>query len=179
MPFIGFQDLQPSMFIGKSIGLEYIFDIITGTCKANLKCDGYIVQSYDGSIGIDLPLNSSNRAQLEGSIVSSLVGSVVTKNPMELLGVTKQQFSTSQKGSFSASTGVCQPLKPFVIIDRPTLKYPAKYGKNVGYMCNQVLSLASLSGYTEVDANVDLSGIVCSENERNQIRQLLSQGVFL
>lgn len=79
LPFIGLKDLDTSLFMGKTVSLRYIVDIITGACKAELRYNGAMLADFEGSMGIDVSLTASNRAQVEAAFISNTVSSV-TRN---------------------------------------------------------------------------------------------------
>lgn len=79
LPFIGLKDLDTSLFMGKTISVRYIVDIITGACKAELRYNGAMLADFEGSMGIDVSLTASNRAQVEAAFIANTVSSV-TRN---------------------------------------------------------------------------------------------------
>lgn len=79
LPFIGLKDLDTSLFMGKTVSLRYIVDIITGACKAELRYNGALLTDFEGSMGIDVSLTASNRAQVEAAFIGNTVSSV-TRN---------------------------------------------------------------------------------------------------
>lgn len=183
LPFIGFKELDTNTFMNKTLKVIYIFDLITGSVKAQLFANNVYVQSYDGNAGIDIPLTSSNRAQVEGAFIGSALSAVESKSLIgassALLNGAMTPYSFSTKGSYSPSCGSHDTRKIFVIYDRPTLQIPSTYGHDFGYPCKLSRSLGSVNGFTIVNSNIDLNGITCTETEREEIRQLLTSGVYL
>lgn len=183
LPFIGFKELDTNTFMNKTLKVIYIFDLITGSVKAQLFASNVYVQSYDGNAGIDIPLTSSNRAQVEGAFIGSALSAVESKSLIgassALLNGAMTPYSFSTKGSYSPSCGTHDTRKIFVIYDRPTLQIPSTYGHDFGYPCKLSRSLGSVNGFTMVNSNIDLNGITCTETEREEIRQLLTNGVYL
>ena len=183
LPFIGFKELDTNTFMNKTLKVIYIFDLITGSVKAQLFASNVYVQSYDGNAGIDIPLTSSNRAQVEGAFIGSALSAVESKSLIgassALLNGAMTPYSFSTKGSYSPSCGTHDTRKIFVIYDRPTLQIPSTYGHDFGYPCKLSRSLGSVNGFTIVNSNIDLNGITCTETEREEIRQLLTSGVYL
>lgn len=183
LPFIGFKELDTNTFMNKTLKVIYIFDLITGSVKTQLFANNVYVQSYDGNAGIDIPLTSSNRAQVEGAFIGSALSAVESKSLIgassALLNGAMTPYSFSTKGSYSPSCGTHDTRKIFVIYDRPTLQIPSTYGHDFGYPCKLSRSLGSVNGFTIVNSNIDLNGITCTETEREEIRQLLTSGVYL
>jgi glucose-1-phosphate adenylyltransferase len=63
--------------------------------------------------------------------------------------------------------------------DRPVYTKPKKFAHQNGHMCNLTCLLSELHGYTVIDNTVDLSGIACSKEERDELMKLLTSGVYL
>lgn len=191
LPLIGvITDLSPQEICGYTITLKYSFDLITGECTAMLfnnrgggeNCIGI----YKGNCGIDIPLTSSNRAQVEagyisdflgftGSVFTADVGGVVNSG----LNALSRQYTSKSSGSVS---GVCAqglPQNAYLTISENATQIPSNYAETYGRPCNLTKKLKNLSGFTVCDKNIKLSNIECTKNELNEIRQLLSEGVFL
>lgn len=68
----------------RTLTVEYVFDMIYGTCAALLYMDGSLFGVYNGSCGVDIPLTQSNRASNQlalnkdgGNMVTGIVTSTV------------------------------------------------------------------------------------------------------
>lgn len=94
------------------------------------------------------------------------------------LAAARSPIQFPRSGSFGTSSAGLGIQIPYLLISRPVQNYPANYGGLYGYPSNITRTLGSLSGYTEVAA-IHLDGIVCSEDERNEIYELLRGGVIL
>lgn len=186
IPFIGFKELDTSLFMGKTLKVEYIIDLITGACKALLFANDIYCQSFDGVCGIDIPLTSNNRAQVEASYVMGALGTAVSAASGNIAGVATSMlmsamtpFHYSTKGTYSPSCGSFETRLCYLVIDRPTFQYPSTYRHDKGLPCQLSRSLGSLSGFTVCDGSVDLSGISCTEAEKEMLRNELTTGVYL
>lgn len=183
LPFIGFKELDANTFMGKILKVIYIFDLITGSVKAQLFSNNVYVESYDGNAGIEIPLTASNRAQVEGAFISSALSALESKSVPSvgsaLLDGAMTPYTFSTKGSYSPSCGSYDTRKVFVIYDRPTLQIPSTYGHDKGYPCKLSRSLGSVNGFTVVSDSVDLSGIACTDKERQEIYNALTSGVYI
>lgn len=191
LPYIGFVNIDPNKFTNHVLTVIYSFDVILGYCKAMLYADNIYVESHDGTCGIDVPLTSTNRATVEAGLVTTAIGGaadVLSGGGAEaaIKGVGKfasewigRQYHSSRSGSYSPVLGWIEPNKCYLCLIQPNAQYPQNYGHLMGYPCNLSAYLGSLRGYTEVDSGIDLSGIPCTETERDMIRQILSEGVYL
>lgn len=185
LPFIGFKLLDTSKYMGRTLKLEYIFDLITGACKALISANGVVQDEYDGACGIDIPLNASNRAQVEAGYITSALGSVasiasgnVMTGVSGALSGAMAQFHTQTEGTYSPTCGAYETRTAYVIYDRPTYQEIDMFNHTRGKCCNLSLSIANLTGFTVCDRNIDTSGIPCTEEERQEIVSILSTGFF-
>lgn len=193
LPFIGLRDLDPSIVVGRTFELFYIFDVVTGTCKAVMTCDGSEVYAFDGMAGIDIPITSNNRAQFEAGIASSLVSSgiqagasLATGNPIGLVGsvstavsgVAGAQFRSITSGSPSPQTSWYESKHIYLIIRRPRYSRPATFDHTYGRPCNATYRLSQLNGFTKIANDCDLSGITASETLKEKLRDLLTSGIY-
>lgn len=194
LPFIGFQDIDSSKFMNKKLSVKYVFDLVSGACKAMIFCDDIYVQSFDGQAGIDVPLTSSNRAQQDAAFIGSMLPGVSfgatllgkgSKSKMLHGSLTANtdvaipQYHYSTKGGYSPTCGFFETRLCYLIFNRPVVQYPSSYGHNAGYPCNLTCTLGTLSGFTIVDRGIDLSGIPCTQEERDMILEYLTTGVYL
>lgn len=186
LPFIGFKELDTNVFMGKTLKLYYVFDFITGAVKAQIFANDIYCMSFDATAGIDIPITASNRAQVEASYIKSALsvgGSIASGNPLVAVGglleSANTQYHYNTQGTFSPSCGFHDTRLAYVIYDRPTAQYPTTYNHNCGKPCLLSRNLGSVSGYTEVDKGIELSGIPCTESERKEILDLITTGIFL
>ena len=186
IPYIGFKELDTSQFMGHMIKVEYIIDVITASCKALLFADDIYVQSFDGQCGIDIPVTASNRAQVEASYISGALGAIGELATGDILGAASGALNTAMtpyhyntQGAYNPSCGSFETKLCYLIIDRPTADYPNSYAHDVGYPCHLSAQLSTLKGYTKCYDSIDLSGIPCTESEREMIHQYLTSGVYI
>lgn len=189
LPFIGFKEIDCNLYIGKTLTVAYIHDIITGTCKALLYSNNIYVQSFDGVSGIDIPLTASNNSQIANAFIGSAVGSVAQffGDPIGgLLSLGKATVSSalatqhySTQGSYSPSCGAYETHICYIIVDRPSMQYSKTYNHDYGRPCNLSQTIGNLKGFTKMCDNIDCSGISCTENEKEMIKQLLTSGIYV
>lgn len=186
LPFIGIKEIQPSIVVGRTIKIDYVIDIITGACKALVYVNSILTYEYSGTMGIDLPLTSSNRAQLEVGYVQSAIGTVANVASGNYLGALNtavtgafQQFHTETSGQFAPNTEGYSPRSIYLIASYPTYQDIDTFNHTHGRKCNLSLTLGNLQGYTICADGVDLSGLNCLEEEKEQLRDLLTSGFYL
>lgn len=183
LPFIGFKELDCNLYMNRTITVTYIIDLITGACKAVLKADNTPTDSFDGSMGIDVPLTSTNRSQVEAGYLSSFISAVSQPTPTNIashvLESATNQFHSTHTAGASPSCAAYETRDIFLIYDRPTFQDVKEFYHTHGRMCNLSRRIGGLSGFTRTASDVDLSGIPCTSIEREMIRSILSSGFFV
>lgn len=185
LPYVGFQELDIFAVLNKTVTVKYIYDIITGVCTACLYADSIEIAKYSGNMAIDIPITASNRAQVEAGYLTSALGALASLATGNLLGTVGSAFGAimnqnhfTTKGSPSPSCDSFDEQKVFVIIDKPVYYEPSNFAHDYGYPCNMGKKLKHLKGFTKC-RNVDVNAIICTEDERAEIKRLLESGVYL
>ena len=184
LPYIGYKELDVNRFMGRSIQVKYIVDVLTGMCKAVILNDLGKVISFDGNCGVDIPLTASNKAQHDFSYLQSIVGGIASVASKDVIGATmnvqnaiSNPFTSQTSG---CNTPTCSSNEGNVLalyIDYPHIQYPSTFAKEKGLPCNLSLVLKKCSGFTKVASNnIDLSGIPCLDEEKERLRNILTSG---
>ena len=186
LPFCGIHELDCKLLMGKSLNVKYAVDVVCGTCKALLYVEGVELYSFDGQMGIDIPIASGTRAQVEKALISgavSTVSSIATQNPIgvatSLLNTATSSLHNQTSGSHSSATSAYETLQVYLIYDRPVYQNIEGFSHAFGRFCGLTKNLGNLDGFTVCNENVELSGIVCSSEEKEELKSLLTGGVFL
>lgn len=186
LPFCGIHELDCKLLMGKSLNVKYAVDVVCGTCKALLYVEGVELYSFDGQMGIDIPIASGTRAQVEKALISgavSTVSSIATQNPVgvatSLLNTATSSLHNQTSGSHSSATSAYETLQVYLIYDRPVYQNLEGFAHAFGRFCGLTKNLGNLDGFTVCNENVELSGIVCSSEEKEELKSLLTGGVFL
>lgn len=186
LPYIGFKEIDATLLMGKTVKLVYIVDIVTGSCKAKIYTGNKYLFSFEGQIGYDIAITSSNRASVESGILSSAIGTIASFSGGDVAGGTINLLHTAQQGYHYSSNGRPSPIcdkmdtqQPYVIIERAIGQYPNSFGHDYGFPCLLTRRLGNLRGFTKISHDVDLTSIACTAPERNQIHSLLTSGVYI
>lgn len=180
LPFCGFYEIDPALIIDKNLKVKYVFDLLNGQCKACIFVNDIYTASYNGSCAVDMPLSSTNNSQIQASYAMSIVEMVAEQSPVPgFNALLSAQYHANRTGTYSSTCGFQETRNVFLIQEIPTCQYPASYGHDKGYPCMLTRTLATLSGFTICDTDIDLSGLGCLEEEKEEIRQLLTNGVYL
>lgn len=185
LPYIGFKELDSSLVMGKTLRIEYTLDVITGGCLAQIYVGKIRLYEFTGNIGVDISITASNRAQVESAYINAGVGVVssamsgnVTGAVNSIIGAATSQYHYSGTGNPSPSCVASTNRTCYVVIDRPQYQPLKAFNHTRGRMCCLSKTIGSLKGYTVCDSNIDISGISATDEEKDEIVNILSTGFF-
>ena len=185
LPYIGFKELDTSLVMGKTLRIEYTLDVITGGCLAQIYVGKIRLYEFTGNIGVDISITASNRAQVESAYINAGVGVVssamsgnVTGAVNSIIGAATSQYHYSGTGNPSPSCVASTNRTCYVVIDRPQYQPLNAFNHTRGRMCCLSKTIGSLKGYTVCDGNIDISGISATDEEKDEIVNILSTGFF-
>ena len=197
LPYIGFRTLDPADVMGTTLSIKYIIDVVTGGCNAVINVSGKgAIYQYNGSCIANIPLSAinysgaiQNAVSAIGSGITTAVGVASGQAPLAAMGVaglatqaantavnTKEHIQRS--GSMGGAAGLCSVQFPYVVIERPRLSTPAGYNRFIGNTLNVTMKLQDCHGLTMVES-IHLDNVLCTDEERNELLNLLKEGVIL
>lgn len=190
LPYIGFVSLSCADAIGNELDIVYHCDIITGQCVAYVKdgTTGNVLYTYNGNCLQNIPMTGRNLPNMLTGILSAtgipsdlgskgIVGfnSVMGAVSGGLQGVQGQY---TRGGGINFTSGLMAPQRPYAIVTRRVPIVDANYNTYVGQPYFKTAQLSSVSGFTIVE-QVQLSGIIATQGELDEIERLLKEGVIL
>ena len=185
LPYIGFKELDTSLVMGKTLRIEYTLDVITGGCLAQIYVGKIRLYEFTGNIGVDISITASNRAQVESAYINAGVGVVssamsgnVTGAVNSIIGAATSQYHYSGTGNPNPSCVASTNRTCYVVIDRPQYQPLKAFNHTRGRMCCLSKTIGNLKGYTVCDGNIDISGISATDEEKEEIVNILSTGFF-
>ena len=185
LPYIGFKEIDTSLVMGKTLRIEYTLDVITGGCLAQIYVGKIRLYEFTGNIGVDISITASNRAQVESAYINAGVGVVssamsgnVTGAVNSIIGAATSQYHYSGTGNPSPSCVASTNRTCYVVIDRPQYQPLKAFNHTRGRMCCLSKTIGTLKGYTVCDGNIDISGISATDEEKDEIINILSTGFF-
>ena len=96
--------------VGKTISVKYVYDIIFGTCAAIVSIGGNEMFVFNGNCGIDIPITSSNRAEVELGLqrsgANTVIGGVTSLGSAIMGGAMSGGLAGALAGALGASIGV-------------------------------------------------------------------------
>ena len=203
VPFIGKFEIDPEIFTGHKINVKMIVDFTTGAAVCVVYCDTIPVIYKQGVIGIDISVTATDSARYASGIINGVIGTITGATSGAASGLSKggipgaiangaanlakgafsltenlHKVNIQSAGTSSPQSALYQPLKPYLTIYRPNPDEPTNYNNEIGYACNVGGTVNQFSGYT-VFANVDTSGLTCTDDERQIILNYLTTGVII
>lgn len=91
--------------------------------------------------------------------------------------VMGSKISFEHASHLAGNSGILGVRRPYLIINRPDMCNPEKYGKYNGRPCMMYLYLGSLVGYTEIQ-EIQLTGFSATNPELAEISKMLKGGVI-
>ena len=189
IPFVGVRPLQIDDVMNRVLNLKYNIDVLTGCAVAMLKCGDSVLYTYNTQVHAEIPYTMSSYGRLVQSIIGVAgtaiggaaggAGAIIGGAMGGALGTAMTKHSDiSRGGSLGGAVGVMGDFTPYLIIHRPIQSLASGFASKKGYPSNITATLSSVSGYTVVD-KIHLTGIDCTDTERDEIHALLKDGVII
>lgn len=204
LPFIGIKQLNTTDVMDSTIKVKYYVDVLTGDCLALLfinrdgLSDEKCLYMFDGNCASSVPLTGADRSRLYNGIANAAgnliksIGAAVPGGPAgiataaagSLLSSTvnmglNHNIDIQKSGNMSGNIGTMGYKKAYLIIERPQPYDAIERGRFMGKPCNVTVQVGSVKGYSEINGvHVETINNATSE-ERNEIEQILANGVIL
>lgn len=169
------------------LDIYYVIDLFTGELTASImkeyknednEQDERVISIVNGNIGIDIPISTSNKSEIALKVIRDSVKAITTKGA-SLLSLDIPVVNYAQVGNYSDGLGKmfgCQ--KPYLKIESDIVSTNELYTKLNGKPLNRTRYLRALNGYTEFE-DIRLEDVqdITSE-ERSELYNLLTTGVY-
>lgn len=208
LPYCGTFSLSVNEVQGSTLYLQYVIDILSGSCVAELKvvrqrshvyADPNLsaqIYRFTGNIFQQIPMTAvdySNimRGQLGiASGVATMLTGAASSNPMGVLAGASNIANTAMSmspsvervGNCGSSFGYMSYQKPFIIQEYPWYNLPNKYNNYYGRPLYNYGRLSSYEGYTEIDPGTlwtDKFDWITSEEEEMLRRICDTGGIYI
>lgn len=200
LPFVGDVNISTNDCITPhKIHVIYNIDFLSGVACAEVLIDEDVRYAYQAAMCAAVPVTSSDASRLIASIIGAAVGTVSGGVMGGIVGGTAGSrmasraliggvsevamspingIQTQRTGSISANTGLLGEMKPYVLVTRPISVVADQYKSLIGQPYQLDGTLGSQTGFVKV-REVHLDGITATEAEKNEIEQMLKEGVIL
>lgn len=188
LPFIGYRELDADEVIGRSIGLFYRIDVISGAVTTWVKVNGRIRYTFSGSCAVPMPIKSADWSGVFQGMATAAASAVIATYSGGIglaagsalgmaNGLANSKPHFNRIGSMSNTAALNSMKQAFVMVERAEPAKPTAYAQIIGNPASRSVSLGSLSGYNVLD-EVHLDGINATQAELNEIENLLKSGVI-
>lgn len=190
-PFCGVVKLDTNVVMHSTVNLKYTIDFLTGDCVARIGVSnnhGVNAEFYEkeGNCACQIPMSGANYMSFYAGAFKSVMGAGLSLGAgnvggavaSAVNGVAGMKVERERVGGISGNHGFIAQYVPYIIIERPVQNYPENFNHVIGRSSNIGGLVGDFSGYTEV-REVDLSGVVATENELVEIRNILESGVYI
>lgn len=118
---------------------------------------------------------------LIGAAIGGLKGVANTAMDVAKEEVNRQTYELHYTTAGGFNSQVASYLTPTITLFCEHVLYtePTGYAKENGYPCYLNRNMSELTGYTELDGSIEISGIPCLEEERDMLKQALQDGFYL
>lgn len=198
LPYIGFKDLDPNDLVGHTISVVYHGDAITGGLTAYIFKDGNIMYQYSGGCALNIPLSSDNwgaTIAAAASVATGVLSAAAVPGAAGVAGAGKALLAGAasnvasnpsllspqvmHSGAVTGSPGFMGVQYPFIIREAVNFHSTAGFNKSSGYPAYYYKKLGDVSGYTTV-MDAHMANIpMATQEEIEEIENLLESGVIL
>ena len=112
------------------------------------------------------------------SLAGQIINNAAAIAKQDILEHTQERHYTTS-GGFSSQVASYLTPTVLLIIDAPVYGVPDGYAHENGFPCNIAYNMKDLTGYTELDGAIEISGISCLEKERDLLKEALTSGFYL
>ena len=203
LPFIGYKTLNTDEVMRGKLYIKYRIDILTGACVAFLYNDIAVLYQYVGNCSLQIPITAADYTQtiqsllslantginvLSGGVVAGVrggvlngvvqtVGNMANQSGAILSDIANTKPTIERSGGLTTFAGVLGLQKPYLTITRPKATIPDNQNRLMGYPSQTYVNFSQLSGFTMIE-NCNFKGGVCTDKEKEEILNLLYQGVI-
>lgn len=189
LPYVGYVPLDPNHILNKKLQLSVVIDKLTLIGKYQLidmslvngEAANVLVGEWEFNAGADLPISATNFAQRMVQIAGDIVSTVV--NPISAGANVVDALTTAQHtstvGHPSANTSNLTNREAYIRITYPFYSDIVGFAHTNGLRCDLGLRLSDLSGFTRLSGSPDLSGVSCTQEEKDELLGILTSGFVI
>lgn len=150
LPFIGFQELDDKVVVGHTLKVQYVVDVLSGRCLAQLFVDSTDLKScfaeYGGTIAADEIFGTDNGYNYYGAY---------------------ELMTTMQLGELSCYVLIHTKIP----LEGDIVNYK-------GLPTNEIVKVGDVSGFVKY-SSIHVDGITATDAEKSEIESLLMSGIFV
>lgn len=150
LPFIGFQELDDKVIVGHTLKVQYVVDVLSGRCLAQLFVDSTDLKScfaeYSGTIAADEIFGTDNGYNYYGAY---------------------ELMTTLQLGELSCYVLIHTKIP----LEGDIVNYK-------GLPTNEIVKVGDVSGFVKY-SSIHVDGMTATDAEKSEIESLLMSGIFV
>ena len=188
LPMIGTQLLNVDDIMGKTVGVIYNMDLLSGSVVAFITANGNTLYSYQGVMNSQIPLTGADNAGLVSSTIGLVASGAVafasggasvplTATVASGLSVMNSKQNIQRGGNVGASGGLLAVKYPYITLERAVQSLPNNFKHYKGYTSNITSTIGMCKGYTEI-SYIDLNGIGALKEEIEMLNDILKDGFY-
>ena len=187
IPYCSPVNLNTTIYQGKKISVKLAVDYNTGDCTAVIYGDGIPLDYSSGKCGVSIAVSAADSSRHDMKVVNDVIKTGEKASDREAVGALQSAFQTFQdfgkidilqKGAPSSGVAQTLPQYCYMVVTRPESDEQAGYNNTVGYACNKWQTLGSKQGFVMVE-NPQLDGLSATEQEKEMLKNLLENGVYI
>ena len=150
LPFIGFQELDDKLVVGHTLKVQYVVDVLSGRCLAQLYVDSIELKSciaeYGGTIAADEMFGGDSGYNYYGAY---------------------ELMTTMQLGELSCYVLIHTKIP----LEGDIVNYK-------GLPTNEIIKVGDVSGFIKY-SSIHVDGMTATDVEKSEIESLLMSGIFV
>ena len=150
LPFIGFQELDDKLVVGHTLKVQYVVDVLSGRCLAQLFVDSTDLKScfaeYGGTIAADEIFGTDNGYNYYGAY---------------------ELMTTLQLGELSCYVLIHTKIP----LEGDIVNYK-------GLPTNEIVKVGDVTGFVKY-SSIHVDGMTATDSEKSEIESLLLSGIFV
>lgn len=192
LPFVGFIEIKPEFWNGGTLNVRYHFNVVDGSFMAFVVSSSgqsqlynTVIGQYSGSCCVHIPVTGLNYASMLSGMMATgagFAGATASGNAVGAIGSALTAINmtpdTPQSNAYNSAASFMGCRRPYLLIERCVPSMSASYPHSEGFPLNVSLPISAVSGYTEIE-DIDLSGVGATQEELDELKQILTSGVYL
>lgn len=200
LPYIGMKQLNTDEVMGKTLGVVYSIDLLSGACVAHVYVESQLMYEFGGTCNTQIPLTARDYTATVQSLVGIVAGAAVAGFAVATLpesvplaagatGAVGAFIGNSVKNTVSAkptvehasaiggSTGIMASQHAYVIMEVPNLCHPPNQEHFTGYPGFIYGKVSDFEGYTKF-INFEFINIHATQPELEELQDwFMNKGV--
>lgn len=184
LPFCGICEISPDDCMNGYINVVYHVDVFSGSCVAFVRCytNGVwtVLQQHSGNIIAQFPVTGRDYSKVYIGAINSIASLAQRNLTGAINSAANIKPAYQRSGGVTSVAGLMGVRVPYLIISTPKYILAQNFREVKGYTSNLTVKIGDQSGYLQARAdNSELSGIGCTKQEEDMIRDLLSEGIYV